>query len=220
MDNKDLIIFFQDIPVRKIKIDGEWWVSAVDTAKAIGYSNPSRDASNIIGRNSERFKDYTLTHQIEDTGIKGIKQRRKLTFLNLKGVISMCLLSDLPNAIPFQRWADNVLAEHIKEKVKRKKIYGEITDESIGARNMETRQWARHGANGKDFGHLTTKEYEVIFGSSNKRKSELNGEELLTLLISNATNALSLMKEKDKIGLNGIETQIYKTNKLIKTIVK
>jgi hypothetical protein len=142
------------------------------------------------------------------------------TIFNLKGVIAFCMLSNLPNAIPFQRWADSVLEKHIKEGVHRKKIYGEITDESVGARNMETSQWQRHGAKGKDFGNLTKKEYQVIFGKDEIRKAEMTGEELLTLLISNATNALSLMREKQQVGLNGIEDQIYKTKKLISNINK
>jgi prophage antirepressor-like protein len=145
-------------------------------------------------------------------------QSRNVTLLNLSGVIAMCLLSDLPNAIPFQRWADSVLARHIKEGVKRKRIYGEITEESVGARNMETSQWQRHGAKGKDFGQLTKKEYEITFGKDDIRKQEMTGEELLKLLISNATNALNLMQEKDPIGVNGIENQLYKTGKIISSL--
>jgi prophage antirepressor-like protein len=217
MDKDDLIVFFEDIPVRKIKINNEWWVSAVDTAKAIGYSNPQRESNKIISKNAERFEGYT-TRTLVDQVEGGIKKKRNITLLNLSGVIAMCMLSELPKAIPFQRWADSVLERHIKERVERKKIYGEITDESIGARNMETSQWLRHGAKGKDFGNLTKKEYNIVFGKKEIRKKEMNGEELLILLISNATNALHLMQKKDPIGLNGIETQLYQTGKLIKGI--
>lgn len=213
----ELTLFFDDIPVRKIKINGQWWVSAVDTARAIGYQNPSRDASLILSRNIERFEGYTTRCKVMSVE-GGIEKNRMVTLLNLKGVIAMCMLSELPNSIPFQRWADNVLSEHIKEGVKRKKIYGEITDESVGARNLETAQWQRHGAKGKDFGTLTKKEYQVIFGNPDLKKAELTGEDLLKLLISNATNALSLMKEQNEIGLNGIENQMYKTKKMINSI--
>lgn len=216
---KELTLFFEDLPVRKIFINGQWWISAVDTAKAIGYSNPGREATRIMTRNIERFQGYSTRCRLGCVE-NGIMKNRMVTVLNLKGVIAFCMLSDLPNAIPFQRWADSVLEKHIKEKIKRRQVYGELTDESVGTRNMETKQWKRHGAKGKDFSDLTKKEYEVVFGNSDIRKKDMSGEELLKLMISNATNALSLMEKKDTVGVDGIENQINKTAKMIEGIKK
>lgn len=214
---KDVTLFFDNIPIRKKMIDGAWWISAVDTAKAIGYANPSRDANKIIQRNSERFKGYTT--RVKMVLLEGIvKKERTITMLNLKGVIALCMLSKHENAVPFQRWADKVLEEHIKEKVKRKQIYGEITNDSIHTRKLETEQWGRHGAKGRDFGTLTKKEYQLIFGNDDIRKGDMDGEQLLKLMISNAANALSLMNKEEPIGVTGIDNQMHKTVKMIDSI--
>ena len=175
----EITLLFEELPIRKVKIDGEWWVSAIDTARAIGYSNPARDFKQIITRNIERFEGYTTRFKLTSNQ-NGVDIKRMTTCLNLKGVIAFCMLSQLPNAIPFQRWADKVLEKHIKDKVKRKQIYG---DEDI-------------------------------------RKGDMDGEQLLKLMISNATNALSLMNKTDPVGMNGIETQLYKTVKMIDGISK
>lgn len=215
---KEITLFFENVPVRKKQIDGVWWISAVDTARAIGYANPSRDANKIISRNKERFDNYTTRTKL--TTVEGaVKKTRTITMLNLKGVIALCMLSKHENAVPFQRWADKVLEEHIKETVKRKQIYGEVTDDSVHTRKLETEQWKRHGAKGRDYGTLTKKEYQLLFGDIDIRKGDMTGEQLLKLMISNATNALGLMNKEIPVGMNGIENQLYKTRKLIESTV-
>jgi len=210
----EITVFFDDLPIRKILIDGEWWISTIDTARAIGYTNPAREVTRIIDRNKERFNGYTTVAKLGT--VEGcVKKVRRVKMFNLKGVIAFCMLSKLSNAIPFQRWADNVLAERIKDKKTRRQIYGELTDDSVCARKLETSQWQRHGAKGKDFGKLTKMEYSLLFDNENKLKKEMSGEELIKLMISNYSNAYQLMKKENQVGLNGIENQLYKTNKLI-----
>jgi hypothetical protein len=90
----------------------------------LGYTNPSRDAAQIIRRNKDRFDGY-LTRQFEASGI----QKRNMTFLNIKGIIAFCMLSEMPKALQFQRWADIVLEkeitnipQNIELLIKRKRI--------------------------------------------------------------------------------------------------
>ena len=209
---KSLVEFFQDIPVRKTKIGKEWWVSAVDTAKAIGYTNPLREANKIIQKNYERFEHKT-TRSYVDTVEGGIKKKRLITLINLEGVVAFTLLSELPNAIPFQRWADKVLADHIEKRVKAK--YGEFTEKTITARKLETAEWNRHGATGKDYAELTLLEYELLEFEEDKRKGNMGPDEILKLTISNLANTYQLRKEKYKVYRKGIENVMSNTQTLI-----
>lgn len=211
----ELIEFFQDTPIRKIELDGEWWVSVVDTAKALGYTNPSRDGNGLIARNIDRFKGYTTRCKLM-TVEGGIKKERKVAVINLKGVIAMCMLSALPNAVPFQRWADKVLAAHIEAATKaRKQKYGAITEKTVTARKMEVSEWQRHGAQGKDYRDLTLLEYELLGFDEDQRKGKMAPDELLKLTISNLTNTYQLRKIEDKVYRPGIEKVMDKTKEFI-----
>lgn len=211
----ELIEFFQDIPVRKIELNGEWWVSAVDTAKAVGYSNPKRDSSNIIMENIDRFKDYSTVTKLVSVE-NGRNVNRNMRVLNLKGVIAFCMLSKLPKAVPFQRWADKVLADHIEAAVKaRKQKYGAITEKTVTARKMEVSEWQRHGAQGKDYRDLTLLEYELLGFDEDQRKGKMAPDELLKLTISNLTNTYQLRKIEDKVYRPGIEKVMDKTKEFI-----
>lgn len=210
--NKELIEFFGDIPIRKTKIGDEWWISAVDAAKAIGYSNPARDSSNIIIDNFERFEGYSIITKLVSVE-NGRNVKRNMRALNLKGIIALCMLSKLPNAIPFQRWADKVLAEHIEKRVKAK--YGDLTEKTITARKLETKEWQRHGAEGKDYRDLTLLEYELLGYEEDKRKGNMSPDEILKLTISNLSNTYQLRQIEDKVYKQGIEEVMNKTIKLI-----
>ena len=117
MEARNAIVVFEDTPVRSEWKDGERWIAAIDVAKALEYDNPSRAGSKIILRNKEKFEGYytqivskKLSAQDGDSG-----QSRKMYFLNLHGVIAFCMTSDMPKAIPFQRWAIETLAKKIQD---------------------------------------------------------------------------------------------------------
>lgn len=114
MESRPAIVSFEEVPVRKIWHEKEQWIAAIDVAKALGYDNPSREASTVIKRHKERFEGYTTTRKMRVVE-GGIEKSRGLQFLNLKGVIAFCMLCNLPKAIPFQRWADSVLEKHINK---------------------------------------------------------------------------------------------------------
>jgi len=128
METKQALVVFEGIEIRRIEKDGQQWISAYDVAKALEYSNPSVTVNQTIKRNIKRFENY-LTYQTVNSG----KQRREMSFFNLKGVIAFCMLSNQKQAVPFQRWADSVLEKEIlnipddiRLKAKRKRI--EFTD--------------------------------------------------------------------------------------------
>ena len=109
METKSALVIFEDLPIRKIEKDGQYWISILDVAKALEYKNPSQDTNGILKNNSERFRGYVETLPLKTSG--GVQN---LKFFNLKGVIAFCMLSEKPKAIPFQRWADSVLEKEIK----------------------------------------------------------------------------------------------------------
>ena len=117
MEPRNAIVVFEDVPVRREWHDGEQWIAAIDVAKALEYENPSSAASQMILRNKDRFEGYyqqisskKLSPLSEDSG-----QNRKMYFLNQLGAVAFCMLSDMPKAIPFQRWADKELAKRIQD---------------------------------------------------------------------------------------------------------
>jgi len=114
MKTGNAVVLFEDIEVRREEIDGEQWIPALDVAKALGYDNPSRTINAILTRNAERFNGYTTIHKMKIVE-GGIEKGRNTTWLNLTGVIAFCMVSDMPRAIPFQRWADKVLKEKLLE---------------------------------------------------------------------------------------------------------
>jgi hypothetical protein len=128
----------------------------------------------------------------------------------------------LPNAIPFQRWADKTLAAHIEARNKVKnKIYGELTDKTITTRKMETAEWKRHGIDlPKDYAELTLLEYEKLGFDDDKRKGNMSPDEILKLTISNLTNTYQLKKIDKKVHKTGIKKVMGKTINLIENLDK
>jgi hypothetical protein len=62
----------------------------------------------MINGNSELFKDYEKIVCLQSFG-----GRQKTRVLNQKGVIAFCVKSNMPIAIPFQRWAVSILESNI-----------------------------------------------------------------------------------------------------------
>jgi prophage antirepressor-like protein len=209
---------FESVTVRKVYHSGEWWISAIDATSAMGYSNPQREAKLLIQRNKERFEGYSTRIKLIHVE-NGINKKRDVVMLNIKGVIALCMLSNKPKAIPFQRWADNILAEHVEAASKiRAGKYGEITDKTITCRKMETSEWKRHGIEAPaDYRELTLYEYELL-GIKNKRKGEMAGDELIELTLSNLSNTVRLKAKQNKIFKNGIQSEMKETAKYIESI--
>lgn len=108
MEPRNAVVLFEDVPVRREWHNGEQWIAAIDVAKALGYDNPSRAASDMVNNNKELFADYErIVSSFDGT------QRRNTRLLNLKGVIAFCVRSNQKRAIPFQRWACSILEKHI-----------------------------------------------------------------------------------------------------------
>lgn len=119
------VSIFEDHEVRFVRSNGERWIPAIDIAVALGYPHSRRAVSDILRNNIDRFKGYAKIVHLESEGGK-----QRTTVLNLHGAIAFCLLSKQPKAIPFQRWADGVIADALTKesiRVKSKQIRNEFT---------------------------------------------------------------------------------------------
>lgn len=114
MEPRNAIVIFEDVPVRREWHDGEQWIPALDVAKALGYDNPSRAINAILTRNKNRFEGYSTIRKLRIVE-GGIEKGRNTTWLNLIGVVAFCMLSNMPTALPFQRWADKTLAKKLQD---------------------------------------------------------------------------------------------------------
>jgi prophage antirepressor-like protein len=114
MDARNAVVLFEDVPVRKEWYNDEQWIPAIDVAKALGYDNPSRATSDVLRRNTDRFEGYSTIRKLR-ISVGGVERGRNTVWLNLVGVVAFCMLSNMPSAIPFQRWADKVLAKKLQE---------------------------------------------------------------------------------------------------------
>ena len=214
METKKAIVIFEDLPIRKIEKDGETWVSALDVAKALEYSNPSVTIQQIIvERNSDRFKGYsTINSLLVVEGERKVK--RKMLFLNLKGVIAFCMLSKQPKAVPFQRWADSVLAkeisnipEDIRIVAKRKRV--EFTE------TLKT-----HGYNKPVEYATTTKQMKKAIGiDENKPKSECDLIEVMKIATAEMLAKTNIMITEAS-GFNEVNPICIESGKVIEKHTK
>ena len=214
METKKAIVIFEDLPIRKIEKDGETWVSALDVAKALEYSNPSVTIQQIIvERNSDRFKGYsTINSLLVVEG--GRKVKREMIFLNLKGVIAFCMLSKQPKAVQFQRWADSVLAkeisnipEDIRIVAKRKRV--EFTE------TLKT-----HGYNKPVEYATTTKQMKKAIGiDENKPKSECDLIEVMKIATAEMLAKTNIMITEAS-GFNEVNPICIESGKVIEKHTK
>ena len=129
METKEAIVLFESKELREVIIDGEKWLSAVDVAECLGYSNPSRDISGLMSRQKERFEGVAKVYTLSTRG-----GNQGSWVINLEGVIMLCMISHTDKAIPFQKWAVKELKKiignipsNIELGIKRKRVL--FTDE-------------------------------------------------------------------------------------------
>jgi len=193
MEPRNAVVVFEDVPVRREWHNGEQWVAAVDVAKALGYENPSRAASKMILRNKERFEGYyqqisskKLCTQVGDSG-----QARKMHFLNQLGVVAFCMLSDMPKAIPFQRWADKVLVKHIQN------IPEEIKLIAKQKRVKFTDTLQEHGCNKPHHYINITKDMKDSLGiDKNKPKNSCDLIEVMKIAVSEDLARINMLQDQ------------------------
>lgn len=208
---KQALVFFDNFEIRKINKNGEIWISALDVAKALEYINPAQAVNTILKRNVERFEGSILVDKLS-TNLSYHKSK-SMTFLNLEGVISFCLISNQKQAIPFQKWAVKILKkeilnipDNIRLEAKKKRI--EFTDTL------------------KERGY--TKPYEYI-QTTKQMKKELNIEkkkedcdliEVMKIACAEMLAKTKIMKDEELQGYNKVNPVCIEASKNINDFVE
>lgn len=95
--------------VRTIEIDNKPWFVGRDVAKALGYGDDGKSATNAVARHVED----------EDKGVSKMDTpggKQEVTIINESGLYSLILSSKLPGAKEFKRWVTSeVIAYATKE---------------------------------------------------------------------------------------------------------
>lgn len=212
MSTRPAIIVFEETNIRKIWEKGEQWIAAIDVAKALGYENPSREASTIIKRHKERFEGYTCTRKLGVQSINGNEQKRNITFINFKGVIAFCMLCNLPKAIPFQRWADSALEKQIN------KIPNDIKLIATSKRVRFTDELKNHGLNkGYHYSNITKSMKENLGIDKKKPKEMCDLIEVMKIAISEDVAMINLM-QSDAEGYKEVKPICDESAKVTKNI--
>lgn len=109
---KNAKVVFEGKEIRKFTKGGEQWICGLDIFSALGYSNLSQSMMAMFDRNRDRLEQYSITAKMPKAE-GGFEKRRETLYFNLRGIVAICMLSKQPQALPFQRWADDVLAREI-----------------------------------------------------------------------------------------------------------
>lgn len=103
----DMIVFnnpeFGEI--RRVELDGEYWLVGVDVAKALGYANP-------IGAVKKRVDTDDCSKQAV---IDIYGRTQNATCINESGVYSLIFASKLPNAKQFKKWVTSEVLPSIRK---------------------------------------------------------------------------------------------------------
>lgn len=92
--------------IRRVEIDGEYWLSGKDVAQALGYAKPENA---LFAHVDDEDKITTL---VQGTGSN---YKSKATVINESGLYSLVLSSKLPSAKKFKRWVTSEVLPSIRK---------------------------------------------------------------------------------------------------------
>lgn len=208
---KDMEVFFKDVNVRVVEVDGTKMVNASDVARAIGYKNPRKASSEFILSNGELLG-------------KGVRQIRTPTaggeqeswFFTLEGVTAFLIKTSQPSALEFQKWAVATLAKAITDRATGE--YKTIRAKSKKIRNGFTDTLQDHGIRKPvEFIEITYATKRSLGIEHTKPKDELDLWELCQVSIAETLSTYSLAKS-DANGLVEVAPIVKKASKTVAQI--
>lgn len=90
--------------IRRVEVDGEFWLVGKDVAAVLGYSNPRKALADHVDE--------------EDKGVTKCDTRggtQDMTVINESGLYSLVLSSKLPSAKKFRRWVTSEVLPSIRK---------------------------------------------------------------------------------------------------------
>lgn len=91
--------------IRRVDVDGEFWLVGKDVAQALGYAKPENALATHVDR------DDTLKWGIMDS----LGRTQNTTLINESGLYSLVLSSKLPSAKKFRRWVTSEVLPSIRK---------------------------------------------------------------------------------------------------------
>lgn len=91
--------------IRRIEIDGEFWLVAYDVARALGYQNGSRDVNRHVDEEDRKTMDVVDVYGNE----------RPMIVINESGVYSLIFSSKLPDAKKFKKWVTSEVLPSVRQ---------------------------------------------------------------------------------------------------------
>lgn len=89
--------------IRRVEIDGEYWLSGKDVAQVLGYSNPQKAVRDHVDE-----EDKTVNDSFTVNGTP-------VALINESGLYSLVLSSKLPSAKKFRRWVTSEVLPSIRK---------------------------------------------------------------------------------------------------------
>ncbi|MDT0496507.1 BRO family protein [Algiphilus sp. W345] len=106
MHNIPSVVQFEDISLSVHSLNGQRWLTATETALAMGYADP-RSLLKIYSRHADEFTEaMTCVVNLTTQG-----QRRDLRVFNADGAHLLGMFSHTPRAKAFRRWVLAVLKD-------------------------------------------------------------------------------------------------------------
>lgn len=91
--------------IRRVEINGEFWLVGKDVARALGYAKPENALAAHV---DDEDKTTTLIQ------VTGLNYKSKAILINESGLYSLVLSSKLPNAKKFRRWVTSEVLPSIR----------------------------------------------------------------------------------------------------------
>lgn len=90
--------------IRRVEVDGEFWLIGKDVAQALGYSNPRKALADHVDEEDKGVTKCDTLGGMQD-----------LTIINESGLYSLVLSSKLPTAKKFRRWVTSEVLPSIRK---------------------------------------------------------------------------------------------------------
>lgn len=205
---KAIVKYYGQIPVEFVEHEGETWVTAEATGRALGYSEPGRAVRKILDRYPEDFEGLICRTKMVP---QGDDQIREIIILSRDAVNLVGLFSKQPSAVQFRKFVLNVLRE-----IQENGYYGEKKDLNFEALN------SFRGLDGAEMllsraKNIIARESEAFYTRMNRLKKELKAA--FKPIKRNANGKVSktdILKVASEVLVD--ETQVY--DRLYEVVIK
>lgn len=174
---KDITKVFRQTKVRIKLFNGEPYFVAADVCRILGMKNTKQALSSVVK------DDIILNDTIDSMG-----RVQKVNYVNESGLYDLVLRSRKKEALNFRRWVTSEVLPTIR-KTGSYSIPKKLKDESTKNRKLLASEWKKCGIT-NEYGYLTIEEYRQLQFDKEKRKKDLNENELLLL---NALEAMEML---------------------------